>query len=302
MRAPTLGAVPPASRRRLVDHYGTAADRWLDVVPDLLTQAALRWRLELLGYHDAGSASSIALARADDGQPLLVKAWYDHDRYVDEIAALEVWPTRRVPEVLHTADDLGVAALELIGGRPGGAARPPSEHEALASALTDLHTTRCQAHVFPRLDEYIAAAILPRIDLRLRRTGADIPEICLEALTRLDSDSGRDALLHGDLYRENVLFDVDARPVFIDPLPMFGEPAFDWAFWIVYYDLLRDPLPRLRMASAIGNIPPADLLPWCLTLCVDGLLYYGETGDPRAPRMTAVMNTLATCARQAGPC
>src|SRR5438045_3989682 len=45
MLAPTLGAVPTTARRRLVDHYGPAADCWLDAVPGLLTEAAFRWRL-----------------------------------------------------------------------------------------------------------------------------------------------------------------------------------------------------------------------------------------------------------------
>jgi hypothetical protein len=37
MLAPSLGAVPPTARRRLVDHYGPAVDCWLDAIPGLLT-------------------------------------------------------------------------------------------------------------------------------------------------------------------------------------------------------------------------------------------------------------------------
>ena len=293
MLAPTLGAVPATARRRLVDHYGPAVDCWLDAVPGLLTEAAFRWRLKLVGYHDAGCASAIAVARTADGQALLLKAWYDRGRYAQETAALRTWPTRRVPEVLHVADDLAVAAVELIGGQPGGAARPSGEYEAVALALADLHATTAEPGLFPRLGDHLATVILPRIEWRLRTVGGNVPSACLEALARLEPAAGKSALLHGDLYRENVVFDRDARPVYVDPLPMVGDPVFDWAFWVVYYDLLRDPVPRLRLATAVSEVPLPDLLPWCLTLCVDGLLYYRETRDPREPRMGDVMTTLA---------
>jgi streptomycin 6-kinase len=295
-----LDAVPPACRRRLVEHYGSAVECWLATVPVLLGEAAARWRLRLVGYHDAGCASAIALARSIDQRTVLLKAWYDRGRYAYEVAALRAWPPGRVPRVLHAADDLTVAALELVGGRPGGSVRPSGEYEAVALGIADLHQTSGGA--FPRLDDHIANVVLPRIDRRLRTFGGDVSERYLEAVAHLEPDPSRTALLHADLYRENVPFDRDGRPVFVDPLPMLGDPVYDWAFWVVYYDLLRDPVSRLRLASAIGEIPLVDLVPWCLTLCVDGLLYYREVGDPRAPRMLDVMAALAVYERAVVVC
>jgi len=105
-------------------------------------------------------------------------------------------------------------------------------------------------------------------------------------------------LLHGDLYQENVPFSQPGDPVFIDPLPMIGSPAFDWAFWTVYYDLARDPLPRLRLAAATSSVPVEVMLAWCLTLCLDGLLYYREVDDPRERRMRQVMEALGAAMRR----
>jgi streptomycin 6-kinase len=97
MVASTLGGVPPTARRRLVDHYGPAVHSWLDAVPGLVTEAASRWGLTLVDYHDAGCASSIAVARMPGGRPVLVKAWYDPSRYIHEIVALRAWDGRQVP-------------------------------------------------------------------------------------------------------------------------------------------------------------------------------------------------------------
>jgi streptomycin 6-kinase len=291
--APTLGGVPPTARRRLVDHYGPAVDSWLEAVPGLMTEAASRWGLTLVNYHDAGCASCIAVARRLGDRSVLVKAWYERNRYAHEIVALRTWHGRQVPKVVHQADDLAIAALELVGGQPGGAIRPPGELEAVALALADLHAIHGPGRTVPRLDEYLSMIVRPRIGRRLRDVGGDIPPESIEGLRVLDPYARSDRLLHADLYRENVLFDVNSRPVFVDPLPMVGDPVFDWAFWVVYYDLMRDPVPRLRLASAIGEIQEAELVPWCLCLCVDGLLFYRETGDPRAPRMADVMAILS---------
>jgi streptomycin 6-kinase len=114
----------------------------------------------------------------------------------------------------------------------------------------------------------------------------------MAAVNRLPTRPDERVLLHADLYRENVLFDHNGRPVFIDPLPMTGDPVFDWAFWTVYYDLARDPSHRLLTAARVGGICPTRLLPWCLILCLDGLLYYVETADPRITRMIEVMTVL----------
>jgi streptomycin 6-kinase len=70
----------------------------------------------------------------------------------------------------------------------------------------------------------------------------------------------------------------------------------------VYYDLLIDPLPRLTLAAAVGGVPLEELLPSCLMLCVDGLLYYREGGDRRAARMADVMTALLTGTREGASC
>lgn len=103
-------------------------------------------------------------------------------------------------------------------------------------------------------------------------------------------------MLHTDLYRENVLFDWRGHPRLIDPLPVLGDPAFDWAFWTVYYELGRGTTARLAIASRTSRVPVPVLAPWCRLLAVHGLLFYVESGDPRATHMATVLSELLATA------
>ncbi len=290
----TLGPVTPGCRRRLTDHYGIAVTGWLARVPETFEAAARSWGLELRGYHDAGHASALALAENDEGDTVLLKAWFDRGRYRQETAALRHWEPVNGQIVRARDDEQAVACLELIGGAPGGCTRPAADEGAVAEALARLHTHPNFEKSFPRLDEYLRGTVEPRIVQRLRRYGSEVPRQCVDLGLNALPFAVREhtVLLHADLYRENVPVNGDGKPVFLDPLPMVGDPAFDWAIFVVYFALAEDPLPRLR-AAVEAEVATRALLPWCLALCLDGLLYYREVGDEREPRMVEVMTTLA---------
>lgn len=291
----TLGPVTPDCRRRLTDHYDIAVTDWLDRVPEIFEAAARSWGLELRGYHDAGHASALALAEADEGGTVLLKAWFERGRYRHETAALRHWEPVNGQIVRAQDDEQAVACLELVGGVPGGCSRPAADERAVAETLARLHTHPDPETPFPRLDEYLRRTVEPRILRRLRRYGTEVPRQCIDLGLNAVSSPVREhkVLLHADLYRENVPVNGDGKPVFLDPLAMVGDPAFDWAFFVVYFALAEDPLPRLQAAAEVGDVATRALLPWCLALCLDGLLYYREVGDDREPRMVGVMTTLA---------
>jgi streptomycin 6-kinase len=292
----SLGPVTSGARQRLTGHYGPAANEWLNGVPKAIADAAAEWNLTVTGYHDVGCASVIALASDGHHTPHVIKAWCDPGRYRHEVAALRLWGPPVAPAVTHAADHLAMAALRLVADRPGGTAAPADEYDAVAHSLRQLHSRARAPEGFPSLESYIEGEVRPRIHRRASVTDAKIPKACLirgmAAVNRLPMRLDERVLLHADLYRENVLFGHNGRPVFIDPLPMTGDPVFDWAFWTVYYDLARDPSHRLVTAARVGDIRPTGLLPWCLMLCLDGLLYYLETADPRVTRMIEVVTVL----------
>ncbi|PLW65691.1 phosphotransferase [Streptomyces sp. SCUT-3] len=296
MAVTTLPPVPPGCRRRLTAHYGQQVNIWLDSVPGLLATAAERWSLTLVGYYDAGHASVLATATDQDGLLLLVKVWADRDRYSHEIPALRLWHRGPDAVVRATDDDLAAAALLMVGGVPGGANRPRHEAGLVSAALQRAHEIGCGDPFLaglPTLHDFIADEVLPRIHRRRAATGKPhLVERALPYTARTLENSARTTILHTDLYRENVLFTQEGRPVLLDPLPMAGDAAYDWAFWSVYYQLGHDTGHRLHQALRVSGIPAEAVLPWCVLLSLDGLLYYEETADLRVSGMTAVLNNL----------
>ncbi len=294
----TLGDVPSGCRERLLAHYGPSVEEWLDAAPGLLAEAARRWNLSLRSYHDAGHASAIALAVAPDRSRFVLKAWVEPTRYRHETAALRVWAGGPTANVVHTADDLSVAALELVGGQPGGDMRPVCERQAVAAAIHRLHTLgqRTPGPGVPSLDDFLHEVVLPRIYRRMRLLDLGsheglAREVCQE-LASLREVPSRTTVLHADLYVENVIFDVEQRPRLIDPHPVEGDAVFDWAFWSVYYNLERGLADRLATAARISRIPVPEITPWCRALALDGLLYYTEIDDPARPKIAAVLSSL----------
>lgn len=302
MTAQTLGKVPPGCWRRLLNHYGPSAKAWLRAVPSLLAEAAERWKLSLRGYHDAGHASAIALATTLDGNPVILKAWFEPLRYHHETAALRAWAGGPTTDLIEAADDLSVAALELVGGQPGGTASIGRERQMVAAAIHGLHSLgrrRLKPDV-PSLAHFRDEVMAPRIRRRAQAlelgTWRTLLDKACEGLPALWEDHARVTVLHADLYRENVIFNGGGRPCLIDPHPLLGDAVFDWAFWTVYYDLEREVADRLATASQFSRIAVPEIMPWCRALAVDGFLYYWEIDDPALPKVAKVLSSLmASC-------
>lgn len=294
----TIGAVSVGCRERLTFHYGEPVLPWLEQVPELLSEAAHRWQLRLTRYHDAGHASVLALGLTTVDTTVMLKAWFDQERFTHKIAALRHWEPANGQVVRACDHERAIACLALIGGAPAGMPRPADGDLQVAAALRRVHQRTCPKQDFPLLGDYLAGEVEPRVRSRTRRFTRRLPSHCMRlglgALEQRQDTGHACVLLHADLYRENVAFTDDGSAVFLDPLPMVGDAAFDWAFFIVYYDLSGDPVARLRLARGASGIPGPTLLPWCLMLCLDGLLYYHEVRDEREPRMAEVMTALAS--------
>ncbi|WP_181442321.1 aminoglycoside phosphotransferase family protein [Streptomyces tateyamensis] len=276
---------------------------WLARAPELFVKAAQRWGLILDRYHDAGHASLLMVTHErSNGRTILLKAWPEDKRYRNEVIALALWVGGPAVRVLHQADDLGIAALELVGTEPGGSAPPGAdEYSVVADALARLHALGqapgSHHPALPRLGDFLADEMLPRVRRRMELQGPRPPldgaALGQRLVEQLRQDPVGAVVLHADIYRENVLFDRERNPVLADPLPMVGDQIFDWAFWTVYYDLGRGTRARFEIAVRTAGLDPRRLRRWSLALCVDGLLYYREVEDDRVSVMEHVIAGLA---------
>jgi streptomycin 6-kinase len=283
-----LGPVPEGARARLLAHYGDVVRPWLSTVPEALNEVAIRLEILDVNYHDWGHASVVSHGRTTLGRGLVLKAPFDPIRLAREAAALRFWNGHSVPRLVSVEEDLGVLVSELVEPGPGGSRPPEGEVTVVAEALSRLH--RVALHdiddLLPTLADYYARDVVTRMDERDKATGLVVDRALVTAVKCLAGvlpGVGGQQVLHGDLYRENTLFDPEGRVVFIDPLPVIGPPVYDWAFWCVYYDFHQGFDERLAIASSqIGDT--TDLMPWCLLLAVDGLLYFLTIRDGRRTR------------------
>jgi streptomycin 6-kinase len=271
----------------LTDHYGAGIGTWLEGADRLLSRVGDRWKVDLIGFHDEGWTSVVAEGRAPGGRTVVLKAVPESDRFHRELVALRHWPNGVACQLLDWDDTTQVLLLDAVAGRIGGAARPVDHQERVARRLAALHARRASSETdLPSLADYYRKRVMPRIRARAMRFGAEVGAArvsrVLTVAQMLCESIGPASVLHADLYAENALFDDAGKPVFIDPYPMVGPPAFDWGFWCVYYRPAAGFAERLGLSQRHAVCPVADVVAWVTTLAVDGALYYLETGDPTA--------------------
>lgn len=286
--------LPAGARRRLTEHYGPDVAEWLSDVEATMASMASLWAIEVRGYHDAGWASVIATGVDASGRPVVLKAIPETDRYIREREALTHWAETPVCRLLRFDDSEQVLLLDSVAGVPGGAARPADHTKRVAEALPRLHQAEVTANsVVPLLIDYHRDGVIGCIEHRARRfrdqLGQRQIQRALEVCDDLCRRPSRQVMLHSDLYAENVLFDGDGRPVFIDPHAKVGSPAFDWAFWAVYYISIEGFAERAALCRVIAPEQYDEMLAWSLTLAVDGGLYYLDVVDERVDYMRSLL-------------
>lgn len=238
----------------------------------------------------------MAFGTGEGGRGVLIKALPDGARYQRERAALAHWREAPVNRLLAFDDTDHLFLLEAVGGVPGGVARPVDHQRRVAAALSRLHRSAASVDgPVPLLTDYYLNTVMPRVERRGTRfghiVGADRVARCIELSHRLCARPAFLSMLHADLYAENVLFDSDGEPVFVDPHAQIGSPAFDWAFWCVYYLPTSGFTDRVALCREYAQDELEEALAWSVTLAVDGALYYLDTGDDRVSAMLAVLDS-----------
>ncbi|MBM7771202.1 streptomycin 6-kinase [Actinokineospora baliensis] len=255
---------------------------------------AERQGIHIVGYHDSGWTSIVAIGEIAGHRRVALKALPDRNRFERELTALRHWGGRGTAVLLDADEDAQILIIGLVGGRAGGVNRPPDHTSRVARALPELHRHTAQAsRSVPTLTDYYSTVVVPRMVRRSSRlahlVGAHRVDTAL-ALAQSFGQSQFDLkMLHADLYQENILFNNRREAVFIDPHALMGTPAFDWAFWAIYYDRFEGF--ELRVSLCEQNTPDLfeETLQWVITIAIDGALYYIDVGDHESARALLLM-------------
>ncbi|MGH3734667.1 MAG: aminoglycoside phosphotransferase family protein [Micromonosporaceae bacterium] len=292
-RAAALAALPVGVLRRLRKHYGSLIHEWLRDVPSIVTDLADEWDLTVLRYHDAGWTAVLAVCERA-GKTYLLKVTPDCERFTRERAALDHWNGAPVGSVVQACPSHRALLLRAVAGRPGGAGRPVDDARRVAERLPELHSCGAPSvgASVPALLDHHRAEVRPRVRERLTRLPHCLDKAMLRTALAFDAEqlmAGMEpVMLHADLYAENITFDEQGQPVFIDPHPMLGPAAYDWAFWCVYYTAEQFNR-RLDLCHESAAVPFDEALRHIAVLALDGYLYYLDTDDPRAGSTRAVL-------------
>ena len=201
-----------------------------------------------------GCVGTVQRARMPEGPDLVVKLGDAHSKLTIEGDMLEYLADHSalpVPRVFHSSNDLLI--MEFIESSGRGSTQA---HIHAANLLAGLHTHTVDQYGFdgptliggldqpnPWYDDWAEFFANERL-LYMARQAHDVGRLPADVLADVETLSTRldqyidtthpPALLHGDVWGGNVLFDGDEVAGFIDPAIYYGDPEIELAFTTLF--------------------------------------------------------------------
>lgn len=218
--------------RTIARSFGAHGERWLAGLPAQVAELERAWRCEQIATLEAaGECAWIGVVRREDGSDAILKISVPHVEARHEGDALHAWAGEAAVR-LHAASDDGFALL-LERCLPGETlwALPVEAGNTVACAVGKRLWRPVPAGApFVRLSDVVARwrgqipAAAPGQGYSRRMIDAAL-QLCAE----LVRGSPPPLLLHGDLHPGNILSSRREPWLAIDPKPVVGDPAYDWA-------------------------------------------------------------------------
>jgi streptomycin 6-kinase len=210
---------------------------WLERVPELLSECADEWELELGAPYPQGAAGYAVRATLRDGTPAVLKLIFPHHESEHEAEALRVWNGDGAVQ-LYDYDEARWAML-LERCEPGTLLAKEEQDVALdvfAALLPRLW--KPAGEPFRSLADE-AQMWIEHLPGEWEEAGRPFDErtlaVAMDALETLAPTQGEQVLLHQDLHGDNVLAAQREPWLVIDPKPLAGEREFAVA------PIVRDP-------------------------------------------------------------
>ena len=270
-------------KSNIINIYGTYGKEWLENLPRLISEIAIKLRLS--GLTPVSSLSfNYVVSGFQKKRPVILKLGPDIIGLEAEGVALNVFSGFGVVNII--AKDKGLLLLEQA--IPGCSLKPyfPAREEETigitANLMKRLHRAPIpRNHAFPHLKDWLVVLDedweIPHHYLQKAR----------QLRNRLLQTSAKEVLLHGDLHHDNILQNSNDWVV-IDPKGVIGEPAYEVASFI------QNPIPELlqhdNASNILGNrinhfanalkLPPRRILDWCFVQAILAWVWALEDNCP----------------------
>ena len=212
--------------------FGGAGKAWLVQLPELLTELATRWKLDLGPAVEDLKANYLTFACNDSGDELVLKVGVPHHDLVTEMEALRIYQGRGIVRYVDSDPELGALLLERI--RPGtklNELRNNAEESLLAAGvMKNLQVSVPSAHCLPIYAEQVERRFhrsKPIFDTDGAPFSAEWIDTATHLFKEIQSTKAQDVVLHGDLHHQNILFDEQAGWLAIDPKGVVGDPCLE---------------------------------------------------------------------------
>lgn len=217
--------------RQIARNFGAEGERWLAALPGQIAALERAWALtRVADVPVAGECAWIGVVRRD-GDDAILKVTVPHDEARHEGEALRVWAGDAAVRLLARGADGFALLLERCV--PGDTlwALPVDAGNAVACAVGQRLWRPVGADApFDRLSDLVARWSR---ELPLDGPGQGYSRLMIDEAVRLGqalvASSPAPLLLHGDLHPGNILAAQREPWLAIDPKPVVGDPAYDWA-------------------------------------------------------------------------
>lgn len=218
--------------RQIARNFGAHGERWLASLPAQIDELERAWAIERIADLDpAGECAWIGVVRQRDGTDAILKISVPHAEARHEGDALRVWAGDAAVHLLASSDDGFALLLERC--LPGDTlwALSAEAGNAVACAVGKrLWRTVDPGAPFVRLSDIVARW---RGQIPAQAPSQGYSRRMIVAALQLGAELVADAqpilLLHGDLHPGNILAARREPWLAIDPKPVLGDPAYDWA-------------------------------------------------------------------------
>jgi len=271
-------------------------EEWLARLPELITEIARRWSLEVgEPFQPGGQTAWVASARTATGDDVVLKVGWRHDEAEHEAAGLRLWDGNGTVRWYATEEFADTVALLIERCTPGTplSSRPESEQDGVVrSLLSRLWCEPPAGHEFRPLQQ-MCDAWTEQFEAKIATQPSSLDPGVIRDGVRLFRDlpasADRSVLLCTDLHADNVLAASREPWLMIDPKPYVGDPTYDPLQHLLNCDrrLHDDPSGFARDMPDLLELGGDRLCLWLFARCVDASADWpnlGPIGARLAPR------------------